>query len=219
MEFHTLVGHVKAKSVLSVPDEYSTLACSYEQQWRRYLEVTASHTLAALDPKSNERILDAGCGTGMLLRRIAAHTPRADLVGIDLTAAMVHQVDAALFGLAVADLRRLPLADESFDAVVIASVLQYLPALAPALSEAVRVVRPGGRVVITAWDGGSRRMQILGRWLRWCDGADVHLHTLHDFIAECHRHRLSLRRRESYSVGRIWRLLTLVAVKNVGGCD
>ncbi len=213
-ESHTLMSQVEAKTALSVPDEYSTLACSYERRWQQYLEVSTAHTLAALDPREGESILDAGCGTGLLLRRIAARDPSAHLVGIDLTLAMIRRADARLSELMVGDVCHLPLADESLDAVVLASVLQYLPSLDCALSEVGRVLRRGGRVVITAWCEGGLCMRTLGRWLRWRGKADVHLHARRDLVASCKDHRLSIRREQTYSAGPLWRLLTVVAVKN-----
>ncbi|TAN07173.1 MAG: methyltransferase domain-containing protein [Rhodanobacteraceae bacterium] len=210
------VSPINADTAQSVRDEYRTLADSYEQRWRRYLDVSAAHTLDTLDPREGESILDAGCGTGLLLRRVAARAPGAHLVGIDLTLAMIRRADAKLSGLLVGDVCRLPLARESLDAVVLASVLQYLPSLDCALSEIVRVLRPGGRVVITAWGEGRVCMRTLGRWLRWRGKADVHLHPRDDLVASCEDHRLSIRREQTYSVGPLWRLLTVVAVKNVG---
>ncbi|TAM99754.1 MAG: class I SAM-dependent methyltransferase, partial [Rhodanobacteraceae bacterium] len=120
--------------------EYDTLARSYEGRWKRYLEVSTARTLAALAPRDQERILDAGCGTGLLLRRIAACAPGTQFVGIDLTLAMLRQADRTLSDLVLGDVRRLPFADGSLDAVVLASVLQYLPDLDAALSEASRVL-------------------------------------------------------------------------------
>lgn len=202
-------------SAPSVRDEYTALAGSYERRWRHYLETSTAHTLTALDPRDDELILDAGCGTGLLLERIANRAPKARLVGVDRTVAMIRHAKPAVAGRIVGDVRSLPLTDGSLDAVVMASVLQYLPRPEPVLSEVMRVLRPGGRIVITTWDGGSLRVRMLARWLRWRGGADVHLGTVDDLVVACHRQRLSIRRTETYAVGYFWRLLTVVAVKNV----
>lgn len=198
----------------SVHDEYSVQARSYEHRWRRYLEISTAHTLAVLDPCDDETILDAGCGTGWLLRQIAGCAPRARLVGMDRTLAMLRQASTTAVCRVVGDVRNLPWADGSLDAVVMASVLQYLPKLEPVLSEVVRALRPGGRVVITSWDGGSRHVRTIGRWLRWCGQADVHLRTCGDFTAACSREGLSVCHIETYSAGWFWRLFTMVAIKH-----
>lgn len=209
------MGGTQREHSAPVPDEYATLAASYERRWRCYLEVTANHTLAALAPRDGERILDAGCGTGVLLRRIAAMAPAARLVGIDGTRAMIRRAHPQLAALGVGDVCHLPLASGSLDAVVLASVLQYVPSEEGVLAEAVRVLRPGGRVVITAWDGGSLRVRALAQWVRWRGNTDVHPSSRAGMLAACARLRLSIRGVERYSAGCLWRLLTFVAVKHI----
>lgn len=202
---------------VSVHDEYSELAGTYDRRWQRYIDASARNTLAALAPRDGERILDVGCGTGQLLRRIAAQAPRAQLAGVDLTQAMLRQVDPRLADRLQGDIRRLPLTDAVFDAVVVASVLQYLHELGPALSEVARVVRPGGRVVITAWDGDNRWMRLLRWWLKWRGKASVRLHTHADLAGALRTQRLQIVYAKTYIVGRAWRLCTLVGFKDAGG--
>lgn len=203
----------------TVRTEYGALAHSYERRWRRYLEASIAHTLAALEPNGRECILDAGCGTGLLLQRIAECASGARLIGIDLTLAMLRQAGSAKSDLVLGDVCHLPFAGASLDAVVMASVLQYLFGLDAALAETARVLRPGGRLVITSWDGNSRRVQMLARWLRWRDHADVHLHSLSDVIAACRDHGLRVRQDQRYSAGHMWRLMTIMAVKAVDDRD
>ncbi len=210
---YMMASQAKDKTAQPVRVEYDALAKSYERRWRRYLDISSAHTLAVLEPRDHERILDAGCGTGLLLRRIAASAPGAQLVGIDLTLAMLRQADRTVSDLVLGDVGRLPFDDGSMDAVVLASVLQYLPDPNLALAEASRVLRPGGRVVMTLWDGESRRVRLLGHWLRWRDGADVNLHTPGDVIASCSKHGLSVRRADRYLAGPMWRLATILAMK------
>ncbi len=205
------------KIVPSVRNEYGALARAYEHRWRRYLEVSIERTLAMLEPRDHERILDAGCGTGLLLRRIAATAPQARLVGIDLTAAMIRQADSSTSNLVLGDVRHLPFADASLDAVVIASVLQYLPDPATALAEAARVLRPAGRVVITLWDSESRRMRLFSRWLRCRNRADIHLHAPGDVTTACRERGLLVRQSHRYDAGHLWRLVTVLAVKGADG--
>lgn len=214
---YMMASQAKDKTAQPVRVEYDALAKSYERRWRRYLDISSAHTLAVLEPRDHERILDAGCGTGLLLRRIAARAPGAQLVGIDLSLAMLRQADRTVSDLVLGDVRRLPFGDGSLDVVVLASVLQYLPDLDAALSEAARVLRPGGRVAITLWDGESLRVRMLGRWLRWRDRADVHLHTRGDVLASCRDHGFVIREEQTYPANHIWRLVTLLAVKSTDG--
>lgn len=110
---------------------------------------------------SRDRVLDAGCGTGQWLRRLAATgaTP-ARLVGADRSDRMLHRARGQGAELVEADVCALPFADESFDVVCLAYVLHVLADsdMATAISEARRVLAQGGRLVtVTPWPGVGLR--------------------------------------------------------------
>jgi len=92
------------------------------------------------------RLLDIGCGTGQSRQVYADRT--AGYVGIDLSfeALAVARRKFSAVDWGQADAGRLPFADSSFDAVAFSSVLHHIPDFRPALSEALRVLTPGGRV-------------------------------------------------------------------------
>jgi SAM-dependent methyltransferase len=125
------------------------------QDWAVYVEqVCLPLQAAALDAArvtSGTRLLDAGCGAGLLA-----------LLG-SLRGAQVTALDAAPGLLAIArkrlpaadlregDLEALPFGDASFDAVTAVNCVFYAADVAKAMRELVRVLRPGGRLVVTAW--------------------------------------------------------------------
>ena len=97
------------------------------------------------------RILDAGCGAGPLF---AALRDRGAIVtGFDKSAGMIELARRRLGGdadLQVADLgSALPFPDNTFDDVTASLVLHYLEDWGPALAELRRVLRPGGRLIVS----------------------------------------------------------------------
>ncbi len=100
---------------------------------------------------SGRRILDAGCGSGPLSAALRARG--AVVTGIDASAAMVDLARQRLgedADLHVADLGApLPFADAEFDDVVASLVLHYLEDWSGPLSELRRVLKPGGRLLVS----------------------------------------------------------------------
>jgi SAM-dependent methyltransferase len=107
--------------------------------------------LAARLPREG-RILEVGCGTGGLLvpvLRSGRSIEGADIAARWLVVARRRLADHGLTGtLVAASAERLPWADDQFDAVVADSLVEHLDDPAQALREWVRVLRPGGRLIV-----------------------------------------------------------------------
>ncbi len=107
------------------------------------------------------RILDAGCGDGTFARTLARSGAR--VVGVDADPAMVEAACGAAADGGIeatfveGELERLPFPDASFDVVIAVTVLCFVPEPASAIRELVRVLRPGGPLVLGE----------LGRWSSW----------------------------------------------------
>ena len=109
-------------------------------------------------------VLDVGCGTGEITARLAELYPRAELVGVDLIARHLEVARKRCAGLGgrvafrEADAFALPFADATFDLVVCRHMLQAVPRPDDAMSEMVRVLRPGGRLHLLVEDYGMIHM-------------------------------------------------------------
>ncbi|MFE0855116.1 class I SAM-dependent methyltransferase [Streptomyces mutabilis] len=107
--------------------------------------------LALAGDVAGRRVLDAGCGSGPLTA--ALRDRGATVTGIDASAGMLALARRRLgddVALHVADLSdRLPVDDGAFDDVVASLVLHYLEDWGPTLTELRRVLRPGGRLIVS----------------------------------------------------------------------
>jgi ubiquinone/menaquinone biosynthesis C-methylase UbiE len=114
-------------------------------------------------------VLDAGCGTG----RHAAHlVGRHSVIGVDSSAEMLAAAATRVRGVEWrrGDLDALPVAEDSVDAALCALAIGHMPDVGPPLRELARVVRPGGRIIITELHpaavliGGHALVQFEGDW-------------------------------------------------------
>lgn len=132
-----------------------------------------------LDLKPGEHVLDIGAGPALLTQEMAtAVGPGGRVVGVDLSSAMLTMgrlrcAAQSWVELIEADAATLPFTPSTFDAAVAAQVYEYVGDLAHALSEARRVLRPGGRLLVldTDWDAivwntsdRSRTTRMLTAW-------------------------------------------------------
>lgn len=100
-------------------------------------------------PLEGARVLDIGCGLGAYVRRFLDFTP--DAYGIDIDAPRVIEgAEAGLKGLGIALSEHLPFADKVFDGVLLNEVIEHVQNDRDTLREALRVTKPGGRVVVFA---------------------------------------------------------------------
>lgn len=138
-----------------------------------FLEKPALRAAIALaGPRSDDRVLDVGTGSGALLRELArSGTRAAEVVGVDASARMLERARSAgpprEWRLQQADARRLPFADERFSLVFAAYVLNVLSDEdgKAALREAHRVLAPGGRLVVVSPVEPSSPLARPYRWL------------------------------------------------------
>jgi demethylmenaquinone methyltransferase/2-methoxy-6-polyprenyl-1,4-benzoquinol methylase len=120
-----------------------------DQYWRR---IAAGEALSVLSPQSSVlsphlHVLDVGTGTGKLASAILEAQPSVRVVGVDFTEGMLRMAPRNLL-LAGADALQLPFADAQFDAVVSAFVVRNLADVDRGIAEQVRVLRPGGKLVV-----------------------------------------------------------------------
>lgn len=101
------------------------------------------------------RVLEAGCGTGLVLGQVARFARTA--VGIDLSAGMLRKSVERGLSVANASITELPFADESFDVAYSFKVLAHIESIGRALAEMARVVRPGGHVLAEFYNTRSLR--------------------------------------------------------------
>lgn len=109
-----------------------------------------------LAPRNGQRLLDVAGGTGDIAFRFLKRAPRASAVVLDMTADMLEngrlraEADqmADRLDWIVGDAMALPFEDNSFDVYTISLGIRNVTRISDTLSEAFRVLKPGGRLVV-----------------------------------------------------------------------
>ena len=105
--------------------------------------------LELLKPAPGERILDAGCGTGIFTTDLLARGTR--VTGLDLSLPMLRRANSkgdACFELLQGDMRRLPFPEGTFDKTVSITALEFIKDAKQAIDELFRVTKKGGTIVV-----------------------------------------------------------------------
>ncbi len=147
-------------------------------------DVTAQRleTIRQLNLSSGESVLDIGCGPGYLCESMGEIVGRhGAVVGIDISTDLIalcnRRKTSPWLSYAIGDATKVNQADASLDVVVCTQVAEYVPDVDRVLSEAFRVLKPGGRTIFVAtdWDAvvwysenPERMASVMKSWEEHC---------------------------------------------------
>ena len=193
--------------------EYARAAERYDEKWAFYVEATTRETLRRLPMTPGSRVLDVGCGTGELLRRLRAKYPEAILAGLDPVPEMLAVARDKLSGredLRIGYADSLPWASGTFDAVVSCNMFHYISHPIQALKEMARVLRPSGVIVLTDWCDDYLACRVCNLYLRLTNRAFYKTYR----EAECRdllqRAGFTDVKLDRYKISWLWGLMTAV---------
>jgi ubiquinone/menaquinone biosynthesis C-methylase UbiE len=117
--------------------------------------IDALETDLVLPMARAKRVLEVGCGTGLILQHADRVADQA--VGLDISEGMLRHAQSRGLTTVRASATDIPFADHTFDLVYSFKVLSHIPDLERALAEMARVTRPGGDLLLEFYNRGSLR--------------------------------------------------------------
>jgi ubiquinone/menaquinone biosynthesis C-methylase UbiE len=139
-------------------------ALFYETFWQQQLKPAQDLLLQMAAIQPGEKVLDIACGTGLVSFRAAEQTGATGFVlATDISDRMIEKATAlsnekniSNISFERMDAEQLTCTDESFDVVICALGLMYVPDPSKAISEMHRVLKKGGRMVAAVWGERAR---------------------------------------------------------------
>ncbi|WP_341730954.1 methyltransferase domain-containing protein [Microcoleus sp. EPA2] len=199
-----------------IQTEYARLAEQYDRRWSFYVNATVEKTLNHLEINPGERILDLGCGTGVLIQRLLQVAPASEVVGIDASAEMLeiakHKLPESV-DLKLGSADNLPWASNYFDIVVSTSAFHFFLDPSQALQEAKRVLKPNGRLVITDWCYDYLTCKVCDFFLRCFNRAHFRTYGVAEFQGMMEDEGLQEIAFERYKIDWFWGMMTATAIK------
>ena len=143
--FNSLKIRQQMREFYETSETYKNLLAAHDEAYlRHYVELVICHA----PPRS--KVLDLGCGNGISARLL--NQADFDVVGTDISPLFLeeaHGWENPQLRYQVCDVMELPFESESFDVICSNELVEHLPDVETALNEMMRVVRPGGRIVIS----------------------------------------------------------------------
>ena len=134
---------------------------SYDRFMGRWSRAAGDMFLAWLGPPKHVRWLDVGCGTGVFTDLVLQACDPLSIEGLDSQPAQIQwarsQHQSARINFRIGDAHDLPFANDTYDVVSSALVLNFLSHPLKALNEMCRVARPGAIVAAYIWDFVNER--------------------------------------------------------------
>jgi SAM-dependent methyltransferase len=131
-------------------------ADAYRRFMGRYSRPLAAVFVELLGLRPGQRVIDVGCGSGVLTARVAEVVGEDHVVAVDPEPKLALAVRAEVTRkVAIAEAERLPFADAVFDVAVAQLVVHFMRDPVAGLAEMARVAARGGLVAVSVWDHGG----------------------------------------------------------------
>ena len=211
-----------------VQQEYASIADKYDRRWSFYINTTIIETINRLqkhqvlktnpiEHNPNLKILDLGCGTGILIKKLLSLFPSAEVCGIDPSAEMLNIARQRLppsVNLKLGSADKLDFEDNSFDLVISTNAFHYFRDPQTAIREALRVRKPKGCLVITDWCHDYLTCSLYDLFMRRFNAAHFRTYSTRELELLLTSQGIPKPIIERYKINWFWGLMTAIAVNS-----
>lgn len=216
MMFQTRKTAIRLNDYRPLVRTYARYAPKYDRRWRSYNEATLTATVEAIPRERILRMLNVGCGTGLLEQAVKDLLPGTHVIGLDLSPEMLRQAQGK-FGVAWrpswinGQAESLPFISGIFDVVVCANSFHFFRQPVRVVEEFRRVLQPGGWLVLTDWCDDYLACRLCDRVLRLVDPAHFRTYGLQQCKDLLSNMGFKMDRARRFKIDWLWGLMTLRA--------
>lgn len=167
-------------------EAYARYEDRHPRFWRK---IKGRKVLEALKPENGDRILEIGCDTGWLVRKLMGHSKR--VIGIDVNIAGLRI--ASMRNMLCMDAANMGFRDSSFDKIVCLHSLEHIREINEAFAEMSRVLKPTGSAILVYPFEVIRGICAMGSAWVVCPSiskaAEIHIHSISE-ARQQHVHKL-----------------------------
>jgi SAM-dependent methyltransferase len=145
---------------------FNVAAASYDRFMGRYSTQLSAQLADLAGIAAGQRVLDVGCGPGVLTRELVARVGVANVAAVDPSEPFVEAARERLPGVDVrlAPAESLPFDNGTFDAALAQLVVHFMRDPVAGLREMARVTRDGGTLTAAVWDYAAERGPLSAFW-------------------------------------------------------
>lgn len=196
---------------------YAHYAPRYDRRFAKYSNATLRQALEVIPESGAHAMLDVACGTGLFAAMVRAHRPDLEITGVDVSPDMLDKARQRippapgnhvrwLHGFA----EDLPLSAEQFDIVTCTNAFHLVQNSGAALQEFLRVLKPGGTLILVDWCLDFPFMKVRDAVLRISDRQKRKIRRLQQLTAELQSAGFEVAKAERFRTG-TWGLMCVVA--------
>ena len=202
----------------AVRRKYNLLARIYDILYWGYIRKTNEMACRALPLNGQEHLLNVGCGTGDLERRLIRKYPALHLTGVDLSPDMLARAGEKLADypqvrFKEGDFLSMDLPENFFDAVFSISNLHYFANPLASFAKVQLLLKPGGRFVLIDWNRNSLKGKIYQAYMSAFDPAFAKVYTVAEASALLVQSGFVIENATRFRVGLLWSMMRIVAKK------
>jgi len=198
----------------TVEQHYAKIARLYDVIWKDYIKNTNEEVIKNLELKDGFDVLDAGCGTGYLIKRLWEENPRLNIIGVDISEKMLNIAKKRLKGrkikLLKKDMEDLNLSDK-FDIIVSNGNIHYIKNIEGFIQKCKSLLKENGQLILVDWSKDYLLFRVLKIYWKFRIKPFTQIYTMEEIKDRLTKTGFKIEKSYNFKPTRFWRCYLIKA--------